>query len=360
MNKNCFSPVIASPHLKNGSRCRGFVNLLYCLVGYLSNFVGTVTGTRLQNDLQHWLSASDPWTKHNIVRETHYNGTLTWFTRGKTFNDWKWTSTGSVLWIHGIRVSWTFLSLAAADRLWCHSGLRKDCLLVWATAAIPHLNVLMLFTSSTIIQDIWSMWSMRQTESAIVAFFYFSHQNTTKLDARSFLSSLLVQLCNQSDRFCEVLSTLYMAHDHGSRQPGEDELMRCLWDMISQAKSPVYIIVDALDECPESSGLASPCAEVLEIIRGLIVIYPRVHLCIASRFEMDIRRVLEPLTHYTVSLDKDDGQREDITEYIKFVVHSDSRMREWPEEDKKLVVETLTQDCGGMYAIIFMIFRSTF
>jgi hypothetical protein len=208
----------------------------------------------------------------------------------------------------------------------------------------------MLLISSTIIRDIWSMC---QTGLVNLAFFYFDHRDATKQDARSLLSCLLVQLSNQSDRFCKVLSTLYMAHDRGFRQPGEEELMQCLRDMISQGESPVYIVIDALDECPDSSGLASPRAEVLEIIRGLIGMDPHVRLCITSRPEIDIRRVIEPLTSHTVSLDNHDGQHKDIAEYVKFVVHSDSRMRDWPEEDKNLVMDTLTQDCGGMYVIIF-------
>ena len=215
----------------------------------------------------------------------------------------------------------------------------------------------MQLISSTIIQD---LWSMRQSETANLAFFYFDHQDATKLDARSLLSSILVQLSNQSDRSCEVLSALYLSHDRGFRQPGEGALIQCLRDMVSQGESPVYVILDALDECPVSSGLASPRVEVLEIIRGLIGISPRVYLCITSRPEMDIRHFFDPLTSYTVSLDKQDGQHEDIAEYIKFVVGSDSRMREWPEEDKKLVIDTLTQDCGGMYAVVFMMFRCIF
>lgn len=195
---------------------------------------------------------------------------------------------------------------------------------------------------------------MRQAGSANLAFFYFDHQDAVKQDARSLLSSLLVQLCNQSDRLCEVLSALYMAHDRGSRQPGEDGLMQCLRDMISQAELPVYIVVDALDACPDSSGLASPRAEVLEIIRGLIDISPRIYLCITSRPELDIWRALKPFVSKIVSLDQYGGQCEDIAEYVKFVVHSDSRMRKWPEEEKTLVIDTLTQDCGGVYAVIFM------
>lgn len=214
----------------------------------------------------------------------------------------------------------------------------------------------MLLTSSTIIQDVWSMC---QAGLANLAFFYFDHRDTAKLDARSLLSSLLIQLYNQCDRFYEVLSALHMAHDRGSRQPGEEELMQCLRDMISRGKSPIYIIVDALDECPDSPELASPRAEVLEAIRRLNDISPRVYLCIASRLETDIRRVLGPLTSHIVSLDKHDEHHKDIAEYVKFVIHSDSTMGEWPEEEKKIVIDTLTQNCGGMYVVIFM-FCSTF
>ena len=218
----------------------------------------------------------------------------------------------------------------------------------------------MLLTSSTIIQDIWTM---RQTKTANLAFFYFDYRDAAKQEARNFLSSLLVQLSNQSDRFRDVLSTLFISHDRGSRQPGEDELLQCLRDMISRGESPVYVIVDALDECPEShdsAGLASPRAEVLEVIQGLVGMSPRLYLCIASRPEMDIRRVLEPLTSQTVSLDKQNGQHRDIAEYIDFVVNSDSRMEEWPDEDQKLVIKKLKKDCSGMYAATFMIFSSIF
>src|SRR6266852_6175154 len=195
---------------------------------------------------------------------------------------------------------------------------------------------------------------MCQAGSAALAFFYFDHRDAAKLDSRSLLSSLLIQLGNQSDRFCDVLSTLYTAHDRGSRQAGEDELMQCLQDMISlPGQSPIYIILDALDECSDSPGLVSPRADVLEIIKKLINMQTSVHFCIFSRPEVDIRRVLEPLSNHTISLDKHDGQNECIAEYIKSVVHSDSRMREWPEEYKGLVIGTLTRRCGGMYAVKF-------
>ena len=38
---------------------------------------------------------------------------------------------------------------------------------------------------------------------------------------------------------------------------------------------------------------------------------------------------------------------EDIVNHVKCVL-SDSRMRRWQEEDRKLVIDTLTQRAGGM------------
>jgi hypothetical protein len=63
---------------------------------------------------------------------------------------------------------------------------------------------------------------------------------------------------------------------------------------------------------------------------------------------MDIRMVLEPLTSLKISLHDENGQKEDIIEYIKSVVRSDRRMRRWKEEDKQLVINTLCGKADGM------------
>jgi len=60
-------------------------------------------GDKLQRDIRKWLSPPDPWKNHNIARESRHNGTAAWFTQGKVFAEWKASSPGSVLWIHGKR-----------------------------------------------------------------------------------------------------------------------------------------------------------------------------------------------------------------------------------------------------------------
>ena len=89
--------------------------------------------------------------------------------------------------------------------------------------------------------------------------------------------------------------------------------------------------------------------EVLGLIEEIVDLkLPNVHLCVASRPEMDIRVVLDPLTSLKISLHDENGQKEDIVEYIKSVVRSDRTMRRWKEEDRQLVVDTLSDRADGM------------
>ena len=214
-------------------------------------------------------------------------------------------------------------------------------------ALYPSPRVLTLSISSTIIQDVWDVC---QTGLATLAFFYFDFRDSSKQDLRSLLSSLLVQLSNRSDIFCTILSKLYSAHDRGSRQPSEDALIESLKDILAlPEQGDIYIVVDALDECPNFSGYPTPREKVLEAMEKLVNLrLPHVHLCIMSRPEVDIRDVLVPLAVHNLSLHDQVGQNQDIFEYIKSVVYSDKKMRQWREEDKQLVIKTLTEKAGGM------------
>ena len=119
--------------------------------------------------------------------------------------------------------------------------------------------------------------------------------------------------------------------------------------MLSQpGQAPIYIIVDGVDECPNSSGTPSARREVLDLIKELVGLKClNVRVCVASRLEIDIRTVLGPLEHLQISLDDEIGQKADIIAFIKHTVHSDS-MPEWTEEDQSLVVDTLSQKANGM------------
>jgi len=185
---------------------------------------------------------------------------------------------------------------------------------------------------------------------ATMAYYYFDFRDVKKQDCYGLLSSLVSQLSVDSDACHNTLSKLYSDNIRGTRKPDVDALKECLTDMLNlREKDPIYIIVDAVDECPNFPGRPSARDEVLALIEGLVDLrLPNVHLCVASRPEVDIRMVLEPLMPIQISLHDEIGQKEDIIRYINSVVRSDRSMRRWKEEDKKLVVDTLSDKVDGM------------
>jgi hypothetical protein len=204
--------------------------------------------------------------------------------------------------------------------------------------------------SSSIIKDIQDICL---AGLATLAIFYFHFGDTTKQDARNLLSSVLFQLCPQSHKFSQALSSIYSSHGNGSREPGIDTLQKCLKNILAvQGQGPLYIVVDALDECPDSSGLRTQRQKVLEILKELIDLkLPHVHYCVTSRPEIDIRRAFDPLNPDDVSLHNQHGQIRDLAEYVNSVVRSDATMRNWPANVKELVIDTLAKKGGGMYVI---------
>jgi hypothetical protein len=120
---------------------------------------------------------------------------------------------------------------------------------------------------------------------------------------------------------------------------------------------PVYLIMDALDESPITSGIPSARESVLQLLKELVDLgLPNLHICATSRPEIDIRNAIEPLTSLRVSLHDQTGQKEDIADYVRSVVYSnsDTNMKRWKKEDKENVVKTLSERADGMYVHHFM------
>jgi hypothetical protein len=207
----------------------------------------------------------------------------------------------------------------------------------------------MSLVSSTIIEDIEAMCDAGQ---ASMAYFYFDFRNANKQGLRDLVPSLLTQLSARSSPRCDILSDLYMAHDRGKKQPSDSALIKCLKDMLTLPEQrPIYLIMDALDESPNASGIPSAREGVLQLVKGLVDLrHPNLRICVTSRPEIDIKDVLEPLTLLRVSLHDRSEQNKDIADYVRSVVYSNSEsiIRRWKKEDKYLVIETLSERADGM------------
>ena len=164
------------------------------------------------------------------------------------------------------------------------------------------------------------------------------------------LSSVLFQLCDQSDSYYNVLSTFHSAHHDGAHGPRDDELVGCLKVLLRiPGPLPVYLIIDGLDECPSTSSLASPREQVLSLLEDLIEAkFPNLRICVTSRPEADIKAILDPLTFRSVSLHDEHGQKEDIKKYIESVISTNEYMIHWSPEHKQLVIQALTARADGV------------
>src|SRR5712672_1956675 len=213
----------------------------------------------------------------------------------------------------------------------------------------------MSLISSTIIEDIKSQCEAGQ---ASMAFFYFDFRNANKQSLHDLLPSLLTQLSARSSHRCDILSELYLSHDNGRNQPSDSVLTKCLEEILSLPdQRPIYLIMDALDESPITSGIPSARERVLQLLKELVDLgLPNLHICVTSRPEIDIQNVIEPLTSLRVSLHDETGQKEDIADYVRSIVYSnlDTNMKRWKDEDKETVIKTLAERADGMYVNQFM------
>ena len=184
-----------------------------------------------------------------------------------------------------------------------------------------------------------------------MAYFYFDFRDEEKKqDFCNFVKSLLVQLSAYSIPCCKIISRIYASHAKGAQQPSNGVLKATLREMLAAvAEKPIYMIVDALDECPDSFGMPTPREDVLSLLESLVRLRIRnLRICVTSRPEVDIQNVLEPLAGVSISLHDEYGQQKDISDYVINVVHTDKKMRRWRDDQKDLVVEELSKKADGM------------
>ena len=234
------------------------------------------------------------------------------------------------------------------DHTFC-SRFREEYPMVCCPSNLKYQENLLLCTSSAIINDVTTLC---KDGLASMAYFYFDLRDDDKKFRRNLLSSLLDQLSTCSDAFCNILSGYYAAHHNGARQASDKDMMQCLKDMLTLTnQSPVYLIMDALDECPDTSGVPSAREQVLGLVKELVNLhFPGLHICITSRLEVDISDSLGSLASQTVSLQDELGQKNDIADYVRSIVYSgmSTSMKQWRKDDKEHVIETLSERAGGM------------
>ena len=208
---------------------------------------------------------------------------------------------------------------------------------------------LILVSSSAIIEEVKHI---QKSRSALLAYYYFDFKDAAKRDVRGLLTSLLLQLVDDSNSCWDLLSQLHKKCRDGSEQPSVATLAQCLNTMLDiPDQISTYIIIDALDECPDNTGTPSAREKVLNFFEDLVQSnHSNLFICITSRPEQDINSALNPLTSSSrrISLHEEGGQLEDINSYVHSFVMTDRTMRRWRTEDKDLVIRVLSERAQGM------------
>ena len=305
----------------------------------------------MQEKLRSWLSPPDPSVNHNTACKTQHLGTATWFVQSTTFEDWK--KNGSLLWVRGNRTLLQlfefFLFMFLLMHFFILQPVREKAFYgAWFFAFFCDENFIFCI-SSAIIEDIKNMQTSRPS---LIAYYYFDFKDAFKRGVRGLLTSLLIQLADDSARCWDVLYELHTSCRDGREQPSDISLAGCLKSMLElPGQLPTFLIIDALDECPNTAGTPSAREEVLNFLEDFVGSnHSNLFICVTSRPEQDIQTILNPLAPASrcVSLHEEGGQREDIKSYVRSFVHEDRTMRRWREDDRNLVITTLIDRAGGM------------
>ena len=209
-------------------------------------------------------------------------------------------------------------------------------------------------TSSAVIQHIMKS---RDAGNATLAYFYFDFRDEQKQNVRNVVTSLLVQLSAYSKPCCDIIYRLYSTLGKGMKQhqPTNNSLIDCLKQMLAiLTQHPIFLVMDALDECPDL-GMPTPREAVLSLIKELVCLHlqvPNLHIFVTSRPEVDIQNRLKPLAIFAISLQEESRQKALISSYISSVVSSDEQMKQWRDEDKRLVAKELSERADGMQAYL--------
>ena len=244
-----------------------------------------ITGN-LKEKILRWLQTTDPSSNHNRACSSHKPGTGDWFTKSQSYRTWL-VKPNSFFWLNG------------------KAGCGKTVL------------------SSTIIEN--TTLHCDENEGCVMAYFYFSFTDSEKQKTSSMLSSLLVQLSSQVDVTPNSLVSLHRTYERST--PPIDPLKSCIQTLIDELPFfNVYLIVDAIDEIPNSDGREEACKVLQELSQN-----PKAHVLMTSRREHDITEFISECNNITDISIQNPEVDYDIQLYIRQRLKEDKKLNRWAE-----------------------------
>ena len=194
------------------------------------------------------------------------------------------------------------------------------------------------FFSSTIIHHLHDEVKKPLTG---VCYFYCDFRDPEKQKSKSLVGSLISQLVSGLGEVPPSLKAAYIKYD-GIGQPTFQDIMVAFTGMLGYFEQ-VYIVLDALDECPTSEW--PQISKLLAVITGGDC--KNLHFLCTSRQEQYIVETLRSLDMTWIYLH---GQNvdEDIASYVEQIIKERNCVRKWGEARTEAIILQLTEKAHGM------------
>ncbi|KAF7363214.1 HET-domain-containing protein [Mycena venus] len=274
----------------------------------------SASGTR--EKLEKWLSpAKVGISQHDAAQKRHSNTGL-WLFERMEFMEWIYAR-NSLLWLEGISGSGKTVLRYFRLLLYFDGGL-----------SIPR-------HSSTIIATL-------RARAEPLAYFYFDTNNSEQRTVTQLLRSLVWQISAQGPSPDTILDKLWRC-SYGQDLPTDTVLISdALIPILKEFTEPVYIVLDALDECSERDRLLTTIITILDAD------LPNLHLLLTSRPE--VPRTSTNLPKHAVLLSLQDFTRQDIKSYLTMQL-SDLEFG-WSVERQGDIKNRLLDRGSGMFRLV--------
>ncbi|KAL4954846.1 hypothetical protein BDW69DRAFT_183162 [Aspergillus filifer] len=216
---------------------------------------------------------------------------------------------------------------------------------------------ILTISSSTVINDIERLCT--EDPSYSLAYWYFQFSNNPTQSVENMIRSLIRQFSQKP--LAPSVTQIWKGHGDRGSQPSRETLSEALDDVISSAHGELFLVLDALDECPEGPR-RSERAVLLSVLVDLAGRHKdKLHILATSRPERDIQSMLSkcPTVDLQAQLAEDVetfvraklaegvlGPLDEITEQriVEALLSTPERQFRWADLQIKRLAECLTDE----------------
>ena len=170
-----------------------------------------------------------------------------------------------------------------------------------------------------------------------------------KQKVANFMSSILADLCAQTNDLPDLVQQLYLKCNNGHREPLLSDLVSVFLAVIPLFDA-VFVVIDALDECPTKDDERQELLNTIKTIHDQPAM--NLHMLVTSRRHYDIEAVIDSLKGVVAIPIESVMVAHDIRMYIRSEIQVIKKKNTWWHGELcKIVERTLLEGAHGMFVI---------